>query len=170
MGEEEVVVVEVMVVVVVVVEVLMVVMEIVVVELVVVVEVVVVVVKVVVVGVVVAVVVPMLRISEQSLGTAAATALAMRALPAAFRLTRCWCAMFSTVEPGMRTPPWKRLSRPSSDRRWTSRRTVCSVTPRACAKRSTLTEPSVFARANSFICLGLGSIALFLTQTFQATA
>lgn len=51
------------------------------------------------------VVVPMFRISEQSLGTAAATLSAMRALPSAFRLSRCLWAMFSVVELGGRTPP-----------------------------------------------------------------
>ena len=36
---------------------------------------------------------------------AAATARAMRALPAALRLSRCWCAMFSMVEVDICTPP-----------------------------------------------------------------
>jgi hypothetical protein len=36
------------------------------------------------------VVVPMFRISEQSLGTSSATRRAMRALPSAFRVSRCW--------------------------------------------------------------------------------
>ncbi len=51
------------------------------------------------------VVVPMFRISEQSLGTPLRHRLAMRALPSALRLSRWGWAMFSTVELGMRTPP-----------------------------------------------------------------
>ena len=52
------------------------------------------------------VVVPMFRISEQSLGTSRATARAMRALPSACKVWRWPWAMFSTVEPATRTPPW----------------------------------------------------------------
>jgi hypothetical protein len=46
------------------------------------------------------VVVPIFRISEQSLGTAAATSRAMRILPSALRFSRCLWAMFSIVELG----------------------------------------------------------------------
>ena len=51
------------------------------------------------------VVVPMLRISEQSLGTCLRHRARDAALPSALRLSRCRWAMFSMVELGMRTPP-----------------------------------------------------------------
>src|SRR6218665_665253 len=86
------------------------------------------------------VVVPMFRISEQLCGTWLATARAMRALPSASSVSRCVWARFSTVEPGTRTPPWKRVSRPDSASRCTSRRTVCKVTLRVAASCSTVTD------------------------------
>jgi glycerol transport system substrate-binding protein len=53
--------------------------------------------------------------------------------------------MFSVVEPGRRTPPWKRASRPASASSFTSRRTVCSVTPKRSASASMVWGHQQFA-------------------------
>src|SRR5450830_1128029 len=101
------------------------------------------------------VVVPMLRISEQSSGTCWATARAMRALPSACRPWRCGWAMFSVVELGTRTPPWKRRRAPLSATFCTSRRTVCRVTDNCSASSSTVAEPRSRTTSMSLSCLGL---------------
>jgi hypothetical protein len=63
--------------------------------------------------------------------------------------------MFSVVELGTRTPPWNRVSKPASASRWTSRRTVCRVTPSISASCSTVTEPRVRTVSRRLIWRGL---------------
>ena len=68
--------------------------------------------------------------------------------------------MFSVVELGTRTPPWKRASSPASASSFTSRRTVCSVTPKRSASASTDDEPRVRTSSSSSAWRGLGVIAV----------
>src|SRR6188508_1193922 len=68
--------------------------------------------------------------------------------------------MFSVVEPGRRTPPWKRAKRPASASSLTSRRTVCSVTPNCSARASTVAEPRSRTSSRSRAWRGFGVIAI----------
>ena len=57
---------------------------------------------------------------------------------------------------GRLTPPWKRDNRPASLNRWMSRRTVCMVTSRRWARRSTDTDPRALTSSSRACWRGLG--------------